>query len=105
MRSDELLNQEFRATKYSYGYDQREVDTFIDRAAATLKIYESGTVQNDIHTSDAGLEHPPITSQLVQTVRFTPTHLTEGYDQHDVDDFLDRLASAFQNLENNTDRD
>lgn len=105
MRSDELLNQQFRATKYSYGYDQREVDTFIDRAAATLKIYESGTVHSDIHTSDVGLEHPPITSQFVDNVRFTPTHLSEGYDQHDVDEFLDRLASAFQNLERPEPRD
>ena len=105
MRSDELLNQQFRATKYNFGYDQREVDTFIDKAAATLKIYEASTVQSDDQHPDVELAHPPITANLVRSVRFTPTHLSEGYDQRDVDDFLDRLALAFQNAEESKSRD
>lgn len=93
MHSDELLNAQFRPTQYTYGYDQQEVDLFIDQAAATLKIYES---QPHLAASfEAALGHPPVTAQLVNAVQFTPTTATLGYDQRDVDACLDRLAVAF----------
>ncbi len=86
MRSDDVLNEQFRATKYNVGYDQQEVDTFIDRAVDTLRKYEQGNIPTE----------PLLTAQKVDSARFTPTKFREGYDQEDVDTFLDRLSDVFQ---------
>lgn len=86
MRSEDVLNEQFRATKYNLGYDQQEVDTFIERAVHTLRKYEEGQSP----------EAPTVTAQKVDAVRFTPTQFREGYHQQDVDEFLDKLAEAFQ---------
>lgn len=88
MRSDDVLNEQFRPTKYRVGYDQREVDTFLDRVVDTLRQYETGDV------ADA-----PLTTAHVEQVQFAPTRYRQGYDPQDVDQFLDRLAVAFQQYE------
>lgn len=93
MRSDEVLKEKFRATKYSVGYDQREVDHFLDRVVDSLRKYESGE----------SIERQPVTAQTVQSVQFAPTRFREGYDPHDVDQFLDRLSKAFIEFERGTD--
>ncbi|MGO1542857.1 MAG: DivIVA domain-containing protein [Gulosibacter sp.] len=92
MRSDEVLNEQFRATKYSVGYDQREVDHFLDRVVDTLRKHESGET----------IERQPVTAATVQSVQFAPTRFREGYDPHDVDQFLDRLKQAFLDFEHGT---
>ena len=92
MRSEDVLNEQFRATKYTVGYDQREVDHFLDRVIRTLRTYEDGAVP----------EHP-LTAHHVQSVQFAPTRYREGYDPHDVDTFLDRLSEAFEHREREND--
>lgn len=86
MRSEEVLKEQFRGTKYDMGYDQQEVDTFIERAVNTLRTYEEGQSPQE----------PLVTAQKVDAVRFTATKFRDGYDQQDVDNFLDKLARAFQ---------
>lgn len=86
MRSEEVLNEQFRGTRYNLGYDQQEVDNFIERAVNTLRTYEAGQAPQEPH----------VTAQKVDAVRFTQTKFREGYDQQDVDEFLDKLARAFQ---------
>jgi len=92
MRSDDVLNEQFRATKYTVGYDQREVDRFLDRVIETLRTYEEGATP----------EHP-LTAEHVQAVQFAPTRYREGYDPEDVDVFLDRLSEAFARHERGED--
>lgn len=93
MRSDEVLKEKFRATRFSVGYDQQEVDHFLDRVVDTLRKYESGE----------SIERQPVTANTVQSVQFAPTRFREGYDPHDVDQFLERLNQAFQDFERGTD--
>lgn len=93
MRSDDVLKEQFRATKYSVGYDQKEVDHFLDRVVDTLRKYESGE----------SIERQPVTADTVQSVQFAPTRFREGYDLLDVDKFLERLSEAFQEFERGTD--
>ena len=88
MHSDDVLNEQFRPTKFRVGYDQREVDTFLDRVVDTLRHYESG----------AEVE-APLTKDHVERIQFAPTRYRQGYDPQDVDQFLDRLAVAFQKYE------
>lgn len=88
MRSEDVLNEQFRATKYTVGYDQQEVDHFLDRVIDTLRTYEDGAIPDQ-----------PLTAQHVHSVRFAPTRYREGYEPQDVDRFLERLAEAFQDRE------
>ena len=89
MRSDDVMNERFRATKFDVGYDQAEVDTFLDRAHEALRKLEDGAAPHEA----------PVSAASVEEVRFTQTRFREGYDPKDVDDFLDRLQAAFQQHE------
>lgn len=88
MRSEDVINEQFRATKYAVGYDQFEVDSFLDRAAQALYRYETGEAAG--HS---------LTASQVEDVKFESTRFTAGYDPREVDEFLDRLAAAFAQYE------
>ncbi|RRJ88857.1 DivIVA domain-containing protein [Gulosibacter macacae] len=88
MRSDDVLKEQFRQTKYSIGYDQQEVDSFLDRVVDTLRSYEAGDNPENL-----------LTAKNVQTVQFASTRYREGYDPQEVDHLLDRLTVAFEALE------
>ena len=76
----DVLNQKFAATTFREGYDQDEVDGFLDRVSATLQAFERGERAPDA-----------VTAQEVGTVRFRSTKFREGYDRSEVDRFLDRV--------------
>ena len=76
----DVLNQKFSATKFREGYDQDEVDGFLDRVMATLQGLERGESVPDA-----------VTAEEVGTVTFQSSRFREGYDQDEVDRFLDRV--------------
>ena len=78
--ADEVLNVKFQSTKFTEGYDQDEVDDFLDRVVATLRAREGG----------APAERP-VTAADLDERSFTTTKFREGYAQGDVDGLLDRL--------------
>ncbi|WP_421742367.1 DivIVA domain-containing protein [Cellulomonas sp.] len=80
LTSADVLNQKFAATKFREGYDQDEVDDFLDRVVETLKEQEG-----------AGRAAKPLTAWDIGQVRFQTTKWREGYDQQEVDAFLDRV--------------
>ena len=41
LTADDVLNKKFQATKFREGYEQDEVDEFLDEIAEVLKAYES----------------------------------------------------------------
>jgi DivIVA domain-containing protein len=63
-----IQNVVFRTTRLRAGYNEREVDTFLDRVIAVLR--EGRDLE--------GLRNP----------RFSTTRLSPGYDMEDVDNFL-----------------
>ena len=80
LTSVDVLNQKFAPTKFREGYDQDEVDDFLDRVAETLKEREG-----------VGQARKPVTAQQIEGIRFQSTKWREGYDQQEVDHFLDRV--------------
>ncbi|MBO3085123.1 DivIVA domain-containing protein [Cellulomonas sp. zg-ZUI188] len=80
LSATDVVNQKFKPTKFREGYDQDEVDDFLDRVTRTLGALETGQLTDDAVTADE-----------LATVRFQPTKFREGYDQNQVDDFLARV--------------
>ena len=79
----EVLNAKFAATKFREGYDQDEVDDFLDRVVTTLRARESGTaVAEAVTVADLAVR------------RFTTTKFREGYDMEDVDRLLDQVQQT-----------
>jgi len=82
----------FPSTKFREGYDKGDVDAFLATARATLESYER--VQGQLSAPVTR-----ISAQDVVNARFQPTKFRTGYDQDQVDDFLDRIAAALQHHE------
>lgn len=97
MRSEDVVQERFRTTRFEPGYDQREVDAFLESAAHALRSFEADGGRID--GGEPPIDQTAIGSDAIASVRFTPTRYREGYHPADVDAFLDRLASAFERLE------
>lgn len=89
MRSDDVVRERFRATKFEVGYDQREVDVFLDEVKTSLERLEQG----------ASITETPVDAKTVEEVRFTQTRYREGYSPKEVDELLDRLQHVFMQHE------
>ncbi len=83
LTADEVLDARFQATKFREGYDQVEVDAFLDRVAVVLRAREAGSAPA-----------VTLTAAEVAAARFQATKFREGYDQDEVDDFLDRVQAT-----------
>lgn len=86
---DELLEVVFTATQFREGYDQREVDDFLDVAVETLRHYERGG-------SRASLPANAVSADGVRQVTFTISQVRRGYDEREVDATLTKLHSALR---------
>ncbi len=84
MLAAEVSNARFQRTRWREGYDQDQVDDFLDRVHATLAGYEAGRPVD------------PLTPEDVTAVRFQPTMFREGYRQDQVDDFIDLVVVALR---------
>jgi len=91
LTSDQVVAT-FASTKFREGYDKADVDAFLATVRATLESYERvrGQLSVPVHR---------ISSQDVVNVRFQPTKFRAGYDQDQVDDFLDRISATLQQHE------
>jgi len=67
----------FSGTRLRPGYDQEEVDAFLDA----------------IHDSFLGVRAPSLTPDQIRAMQFSTTHLRPGYDEEEVDAFLDEAES------------
>ena len=67
----------FSGTRLRPGYDQEEVDAFL----------------NAIHDSFLGVRAPSLTPDQIRAMQFSTTHLRPGYDEEEVDAFLDEAES------------
>jgi len=76
--ADELRRARFRTTQMRSGYDEREVDDFLERVVAQLRSDEPAGA---VAASVAG-------------ARFTTTSFRRGYDMVDVDDAVQHVVES-----------
>ncbi|WP_368497463.1 DivIVA domain-containing protein [Herbiconiux sp. A18JL235] len=83
--AEEVEGATFSESRFSGGYDQAEVDAFLERCVASIRWLEGGPRPAE-----------PLTSDAVVNQRFSQTKFRAGYAQDEVDDLLDRVASALK---------
>ena len=97
LTNHDVDNVKFTATQFREGYSQSEVDSFLEKIAITLKVLQeradsSGYASDSTHVQ-------VLTVDDVQNVRFAATRLREGYEQDEVDRFLDHVVETMRYLE------
>jgi DivIVA domain-containing protein len=73
---EKIKNAKFSTTRLSPGYDEEEVDVFLDKLIAALS------------------EGRQVTEAWLLNARFSATRLRPGYVMQDVDSFLDEVAQT-----------
>ncbi|WP_442860322.1 DivIVA domain-containing protein [Arthrobacter sp. zg-Y40] len=91
LTAEDVVLKRFQPTKFRAGYDQTQVDAFLDRAVQELRRLEGDPLQLS-QAGPAGIAGPLLTPEQVVNQKFAPTQFREGYSQNEVDDFLDKLV-------------
>jgi DivIVA domain-containing protein len=94
MRAQDVAAQRFTPTVFKDGYAQQDVDDLLDRIEVTFTVAEQGSVPVDGRLATA----KPVGPEDVQRARFRPTRWKQGYDQDEVDRFLERVVVALREL-------
>lgn len=92
MTSDDVLKVKFQATKFRAGYDQDEVDRFLDKVVESLRARERGET---VAPNGA----PLVTARAVREAQIRTVKYREGYEQVAVDALLDRAATTLADYE------
>ena len=92
LTADETARRTFRVVKLRGGYDRQAVDAFMTRIVATLRDHEAGTWRRG---GPDGL----LTSADVLNIKFQATAFRSGYEQDEIDEFLDDVAQALSSYE------
>ncbi|MDE3724695.1 DivIVA domain-containing protein [Nocardiopsis sp. N85] len=85
---EHVREQQFATTRLTTGYNEQEVDDFLDRAEFTLEVLQRGRP-----------DRATLTSADVERVQFSTTRARPGYDPAQVDRFLDALADELRRYE------
>jgi DivIVA domain-containing protein len=83
LRPEDVRQVRFGSSTFREGYNQDEVDEFLDRVELRLR-------------GAGGPEIQSLTAEDVVNQRFSATKFRPGYDQDDVDDFLDRIVTELR---------
>lgn len=100
LTSNDVDNVRFTATQFREGYSQREVDRFLEKVANSLKVLQERADSSGYTPASAHVE--VLTVDDVQNVKFAATRLREGYEQDEVDRFLDHVVETMRYLEGGT---
>ena len=87
LTADGAARRTFRVVKLRGGYERQAVDAFMTRIVATLRAHEAGTWRRG---GPDGL----LTSADVLNIKFQATAFRSGYEQDEIDEFLDDVAQA-----------
>jgi DivIVA domain-containing protein len=88
MTPRDVREKQFATTRLTTGYNEQEVDDFLDRAEFTLDVLQQGRP-----------ERATLTAAEVERIQFSTTRARPGYDPAQVDHFLDVLAEELRRYE------
>ena len=100
--AEEVVAKRFQPTKVRVGYDQDEVDQFLDRAVQELQRLQAENEglqrqQLDPLSLPVFMTDSLLTPDQVIQQRFQETKIRAGYTQDEVDDFLDKIVHGLRN--------
>ena len=106
LTTDEASHARFTSTRFGKGYGTEEVDAFIEEIIAALRAWETGTVVGAPPSADggpagyggqtAGAPYGVLTSRDVTSKKFVSTRFREGYEQGQVDAFMQKVAETLR---------
>ncbi|MBB6173949.1 DivIVA domain-containing protein [Nocardiopsis mwathae] len=88
MTPQDVRRKQFSTTRLTTGYNEQEVDDFLDSAEVTLEALINGRPERAL-----------LTPTQVERVKFGTTRARPGYDPAQVDAFLDLLAEELRRYE------
>lgn len=88
IRADDVVHASFAQTQFADGYDEQQVDEFLDRVVGALRHHEAGAA------GPAGL-----TAADVHAVRFASVRARRGYSLTDVDELLAQVVQTLAEYE------
>jgi len=91
--ADWVQDMKFQATKFREGYEQDEIDEYLDELVATLRAWETSAA------TGGPPPHGVQTSSDVRNKKFQGTKFREGYEQDEVDKFLDYVMNTLRAYE------
>ena len=99
LTADDVLNVKFEVSSFKEGYDQDEVDAFLDDVTTTMREFEErlGTSRESSGPSHR-LTEILLTSEGVRNIRFSTTRWS-GYHIDQVDAFLAQVLTTMEALE------
>ena len=99
LTSDDVLNVKFQVSSFKEGYNQDEVDVFLDDVTTTMREFEErlGTSRESSGPSHRRAEIL-LTSGNVRSIRFATTRWS-GYHIDQVDAFLAQVLTTMEALE------
>jgi len=99
LTSDDVLNVKFQVSSFKEGYNQDEVDEFLDEVTTTMRGLEErlGALREPASPSHRRAEIL-LTSGNVRSIRFSTTRWS-GYHIDEVDAFLAQVVAAMETLE------
>ena len=99
LTADDVLNVKFEVSSFKEGYNQDEVDVFLDDVTTTMREFEErlGTSRESSGPSHRRAEIL-LTSEGVRNIRFSTTRWS-GYHIDQVDAFLSQVLTTMEALE------
>ena len=99
LTADDVLNVKFEVSSFKEGYNQDEVDVFLDDVTTTIREFEErlGTSRESSGPSHRRAEIL-LTSEGVRNIRFSTTRWS-GYHIDQVDAFLAQVLASLEALE------
>lgn len=96
LTSEDVYSARFPATKFRDGYDQNQIDDYLDEVVRVLAYYEA---LNSSPESEVDLTYITVRGIDAREVDFDYTRMSVGYDQDAVDDYLDQVAATLEAYE------
>lgn len=99
LTADDVLTVKFQVSSFKEGYDQDEVDEFLDEVTTTMRGFEERLgAPNEPTDSSHRQTEILLTSRDVRNIRFSTTRWS-GYHINEVDAFLVQIVAAMEMLE------